>query len=181
MDYKTLLQESDESALQALMDAYGPVLKRTAILLVKDRQLAEEVVQDTFITAFRKSHQLSSNDAIKGWLITITLNGCRSRMRTWNWRNLFPAKEETAFDQLEETDLLPEAKLLTAIEEQRVHQAVQALPYTYREPITLYYFHDMTVDELAKAMNAKPNTVKTRLARGRAILKKELLKGGDDG
>lgn len=162
------------------MDAYGPLLKRTAVLLVKDRQLAEEVVQDTFITAFRKSHQLSSNDKIKGWLVTITLNGCRSRMRTWNWRHLFPAKDETAFDQLEETALLPEAQLLAAIEEQRVHKAVQALPYSYREPITLYYFHDMTVDELAGVMNTKQNTVKTRLARGRALLKNELSKGGDD-
>ncbi|AOM84254.1 RNA polymerase ECF-type sigma factor [Salisediminibacterium beveridgei] len=144
MSFKEQLAGGDEEALSALMDTYGSVLMRTAILLVKDRQLAEEVVQDTFVTAYKKIHQLESDDKLKGWLVTITVNGCRSRMRTWIWRNLYTAKDEDVFQDMEETSLLPEAQLLTAIENEELHEAVQSLPYNYREPIALFLFsrHD---------------------------------------
>ena len=177
LSFKEQLAGGDEEAMAHLMDTYGGVLMRTAVLLVKDKQLAEEVVQDTFVTAYRKIHQLESDDKLKGWLVTITVNGCRSRMRSWSWRNLFPAKEEAVFDGLEEDVMLPEEQLLTAIEDQRVHEAVQSLPYTYREPIALFYFHEMSLQELADTLDLKVNTIKTRLSRGKALLKETLSKG----
>ena len=181
LSFKEQLAGGDEEALSALMDTYGGVLMRTAVLLVKDKQLAEEVVQDTFVTAFQKIHQLESDEKLKGWLVTITVNGCRSRMRTWSWRNLFTAKDENVFDHMEEDDMLPEAQLLTAIENEELHEAVQSLPYSYREPIALFYFHDMTLQELADTLDLKLNTIKTRLARGRTLLRETLMKGATAG
>ncbi|HEY2420281.1 MAG TPA: sigma factor, partial [Neobacillus sp.] len=73
------------------MDDYGDLLLRTACLLLRDRQSAEEAVQDTFIQAFAKMNQLQEPERLKAWLVRIVVNRCRMKQRTWSWRNIFPS------------------------------------------------------------------------------------------
>jgi RNA polymerase sigma-70 factor (ECF subfamily) len=162
------------------MQLYGNELLRTAVLLVKDHYLAEEIVQDTFVTAFQKMEQLEDGSKLKGWLVIITVNGCRARMRKWSWKNIFLAKKEAAFNQLAETDPLPEAALLTAQRNELLHKGIQSLAYHYREAITLFYFHELPIREISEMLQENENTVKTRIARGRRLLKDFLERGDED-
>lgn len=177
MDLVERLRSGEESALNELMQLYGNELVRTAVLLVKDYYLAEEIVQDTFVTAFQKIEQLEDDRKLKGWLVIITVNGCRARMRKWSWKNIFLAEKEAAFDQLAETDPLPEAALLTAQRNEHLHKGIQSLTYHYREAITLFYFHELSIREISEMLEENENTVKTRIARGRRLLKDFLQKG----
>ncbi len=175
------LKQKEEAAVIEMMDRYGDSLLRTAILLVKDPHLAEEVVQDTFVTAYQKIHQLHDERKLRSWLLMITANGCRGRMRKWSWKNIFLHQEQEQEDHLiDEHELLPEETLIATWRDQQLRDAITLLPYHYREAITLYYFQELTIKEIVAFLKENENTVKTRLARARTLLKIELMKGGVD-
>jgi RNA polymerase sigma factor (sigma-70 family) len=169
----------DESALRLLMDEYGDMLLRTASLLLKDRQSAEEAVQDTFIQAYAKMSQLKEPDRLKAWLIRIVVNRCRMRQRTWSWRNIFPAGG-SELQTNEDADFTAGAEELFMVEwhNVRLAESMRNLDYLYRECLTLYYFHEMNIREISEQLNTSENTIKSRLARGRTLLKKILVKEG---
>ncbi|RXI96186.1 sigma-70 family RNA polymerase sigma factor [Anaerobacillus alkaliphilus] len=179
MDLVERLKRKEEAAVIEMMNKYGDSLLRTAILLVKDPHLAEEIVQDTFVMAYQKIYQLHDEQKLKSWLLMITTNGCRARMRKWSWKNIFLHQEQEQEDHLiDEHELLPEETLIATWRDQQLREAITLLPYHYREVITLYYFQELTVKEIALLIKENENTVKTRLARARALLKVELTKGG---
>ncbi|MDF2670230.1 MAG: polymerase ECF-type sigma factor [Paenibacillus sp.] len=171
------LREKDQEALKTIMEQYGDLLLRTAYLLVRDQQAAEEAVQDTFITAFHKIDQLQDAAKLKSWLTRITINRCRMKQRTWDWRHLFPfARIEPEHNEAEE--MLPDDYLLKEWRNAKLSDAIHKLKYSYREAIILYYYNELSIQEIVESTGANVNTVKARLARGRAQLKVLLTKGG---
>ena len=168
------LKRKEELALVELMHLYGDYLLRMAFLLLKDHQTAEEAVQDTFLIAFEKISQLENEAVLKSWLTTITMNRCREQMRKWNWKSIF-----LNFDIIErfnesETSPGPEDNLLEVEWNQHITTAIQQLDYKYREVITLFYFNELKITEIAALTGSKENTVKSRLKRGKQQLKQIL-------
>lgn len=161
------------------MDLYGDMLLRTAYLLLKDLQTAEEAVQDTFIQAYAKINQLQDPERLKAWLIAITVNRCRMKQRTWSWRRIFPASGSSEWPA-EEAGHTAGAEELAITNWQNVQltEAVRSLDYIYRECMTLYYFHEMSIREISEQLDVPENTVKSRLSRGRIVLKQLLEKEG---
>lgn len=178
MDVIERLARQDEEALRMLMEAYGDRLHRTAFLLLKDLQAAEEAVQDTFIQAYRKIGQLQDRDKLSGWLLRILLNRCRMKQRTWSWRNLLP--DMRAERDTETPEPGPEQALLLAHRQQSLHEAIGRLDYKYREVITLYYYHELSIAAITEQLNANENTIKARLARGRRLLR-TILEANEEG
>ncbi|NBD23110.1 sigma-70 family RNA polymerase sigma factor [Paenibacillus sp. T1] len=155
-----------------LMDAHGDRLLRTAYLLLKDLQAAEEAVQDTFVQAYRKIGQLEDPAKLGSWLLRIALNRCRMKQRTWSWRHIFPSPRMEL--DAEPGDPGPEESLLLELRGVQVHEAIGRLDYKYREVITLFYYQELSVAEIAEQLQTNENTIKARLARGRRLLKAEL-------
>lgn len=171
------LKEKDEYALLEIMNSYGDYLLRTAYLLVKDYHTAEETVQDTFITAFEKIHQLKDPQKLKSWLTTIVINKCRSQMRKWSWKTVF-----LHFDlikKIKENEIVqnPEEFMLELNRNEAISDAILQLDYKYREVITLFYYNEMKITEIALHIKTNENTVKSRLQRARNLLKDMILKG----
>ncbi len=160
------------------MERYGDELLRTAYLLIKDQQAAEEAVMDTFIQAYNKIQQLKEPDKLRSWLFRIVVNRCRMRIRTWSWRHMLPFAQLDRM--IEETEPGPEVQLLTQWRNEQLSNAVHRLDYIYREVITLYYYNGLTVAEIADQIMSNENTVKARLSRGRKKLKR-MLEGEGDG
>lgn len=175
------LRNREEKAYLKIMNLHGNHLLHIAILLVKDHYIAEEVVQDTFVTAFKKIDQLDEAKKLKSWLITITINECRSRMRKWSWKNiLLHHDSQSETNIVDENGQGPEEALLITWQNAQLHEAIGELPYKYREVITLYYFEELSIKEIIEMINEKENTIKTRLSRGRRLLKKSIQKGGEE-
>lgn len=175
------LKNKEESALQELMSLYGDYLLRTAFLLLKDRYTCEEIVQDTFITAFEKIHQLDEPEKLKSWLTSITVNRCKMMMRKWSWKNIllnFDFAERIRGDEHVES---PEAQLLVDFDNKSLSESIQELDYKYREVLTLYYFNEMKISEIAVLLYIAESTVKTRLKRGRSHLREIIEKGEEAG
>lgn len=180
MDVIQQLKERDETALENLVHLYGDYLTKMAYLLVKDFYLAEEVVQDTFIKAYEHISQLEDPNRLKSWLTSIAVNICRGHMRKWSWKHIFLHQKENAeMNMIDEITDTPEEVLFSAIRNQELFSAIQTMDYKYREVITLYYFNEFKIQEIAGMMNEKEATIKTRLARGRSYLKELLLKEGN--
>ena len=178
MDIVEKLRKQDETALVEVMNQYGDYLLRMAYLLVKDHQRAEEAVQDTFITAFKKIHQLKEGNLLKSWLTTITINHCRQQMRSWGYRHIVPNLEVVERITRDETMASPEDDILEVEWNQHLSSAIHQLDYKYREVITLFYFNEMKVAEISALTNVKENTIKSRLKRGKEMLKGILEKEG---
>ncbi|QHW29864.1 sigma-70 family RNA polymerase sigma factor [Paenibacillus rhizovicinus] len=169
MDVVERLLHKDEDALRLLMEMYGDRLLRTAYLLLKDVQAAEEAVQDTFIQAFHKIGQLQEPAKLGAWLLRITLNRCRMKQRTRSWRHMLPDLRAERETELAEPG--PEDALLLGLQQTQLHEAIGRLDYKYREVITLYYYQELSIADITEQLQANENTIKARLARGRKQLK----------
>lgn len=156
----------DETA-DVLLDRYGDMILRLAFSCMKNLPDAEDVLQDVFLKILEKNPAFESEEHRKAWLIRVTVNICRSRLRS-PWRRHKELEEADAF--LEEADWL---------EGNEVLDAVMALPEKYREVIHLYYYEDYSVGQIASLLGRKEATVRSLMFRARAILK-NTLKGAVD-
>ena len=125
---------------------------------------AEDVVQEVFIKLLESNKAFSDGEHLKAWLIRVTVNLCRDKLRKSNRETLV----ENAF------------ALKTGEEKPDVIEAVKSLPENYRNTIYLHYYEGYTAKEIGKILDAKENTVLSWLSRGREALRKELDGGFDD-
>lgn len=133
-----------------------------ALVQMKNTADAEDVLQDTFLQLVAKKPKFESEDHLKAWLLRVALNRCHSLHRSSWWRKTVSLSEELIAPQSDESD-----SLLTV---------VYSLPPKYREVIHLYYYEDLSVEDVAKILNIKYDAAAQRLARARKMLK-EKLKG----
>lgn len=173
------LRSGDDSALRWLMEQYGNDIMRTAALLLKDHHLAEDVSQEVFITAFQKITQYRGEGSMRGWLLQMTVNRCRSKMRLVSWKRLF-FREVTGEEMTAQSDMLnsPDAGSDRWAEKLSLRETIEAMPLKYREVIVLYYYQDLTINEIAQVLGEPENTIKSKLMRGRRLLRHQLEEGG---
>jgi len=125
---------------------------------------AEDVTQEVFIKLLETNKTFRDSEHIKAWLIRVTINLCRDKMKK--------TSRETLVD-----NVLP---LKTNEEKPDVLEAVKALSENYRNTIYLHYYEGYTAKEIGKILGAKESTVLSWLSRGRDALRKELDGGVDD-
>lgn len=138
-------------------------LFRSAWALTGSRAIAEEVVQDCFELAWRNIDQLRDRKLAKAWLFQI--------LRRAALRNLAPPNEPYQ----EELDQRRGSDAVAALEQRMdILGAMQILPAIHREVLTLFYFEDMAVAEMAVALEVAPGTVLSRLNRAREALREAM-------
>ncbi|MYL33837.1 sigma-70 family RNA polymerase sigma factor [Pontibacillus yanchengensis] len=171
------LRQRDEEALQYIMNRYGNELIRSAYLMVKDQQLAEEIVQDGFVKVFDKIHQLQDESKLKSWLMTIVLNQCRSKIRTKRFRFPFLPFDPSERDVEAGEDDSPEELVVQMQKSESLVEHIHNLDHHYREVIILFYYHDYSLEKMVEITNVKKSTIKSRLRRARMQLRDRLEKG----
>ncbi|HWI47816.1 MAG TPA: sigma-70 family RNA polymerase sigma factor [Rummeliibacillus sp.] len=162
--------------LNYLMDEYGEKLTNLAYGYCKDWGKAEEIVQDVFITCFhqyKSSHKIKS---YKAWIYRITINRAKDSLRT-AWFKRVSVQNEL-FAHLTSNTSTPERNLESNETSEQLANAIMQLPLKYREMIILFYYEELSIQEISEIINMNENTVKTRLNRGREKLK-PLLERGD--
>ena len=154
-----------EVNIESIMNEYGDSLLRMCTLYVKDRYLAEDIVQDTFIKVYQKYHTFNNYSQEKTWIMSIAINTCKNYMRG-SWLS----KVKTGVF-LESTSLINiEEDVLQAEEEKDLLEKVMQLKVKYREVILLYYYQEVGVKDIAEILNIKEGTVRVRLQRARQQL-----------
>lgn len=156
--------------------------------LTRDPVLSEDVVQDALLRAFRALGQFRG-ESPRAWLFAIVRNCCRSAQTPGGAVSLVVHEsslgEEAAAQLREQPDPgpSPEDEVLRKAEIGQVRAAIEAIPEPFREAIVLRELEDLSYAEIAEVTGVPIGTVMSRLARGRAMLAKELLpasRAGDE-
>ncbi len=157
-------QLDSRSELDRLMEQYGSTLLRMSALYLKDANLAQDAVQETFLKAYRHLKDYRGESSEKTWLTTICVNTCRDMLRTAWFRH----QSRIALDKL------PETPVPFAFPDDTVLTEVMGLPAKYREVVLLRYYQGLKLKEVASALRLSPGKVRSRLNRANAILRDRL-------
>jgi RNA polymerase sigma-70 factor (ECF subfamily) len=157
----------DLSAFEGIVRRWQHRLVSMAWRFCRDRAIAEEMAQEVFLKAFRSLASFRGESASSTWLISIAVNTYRSRLRiegqplpSLDPTRIFVA-ERSALHDLEDHERA-----------EAVRPAVLTLPARYREAIVVYYFEDKDLAEAARILGVAEGTLKTRLHRGRGLLRR---------
>ncbi len=145
----------------ALATRYIDTVFRVALNYLKNAADAEDVAQNVFLKLWKESKSFQSDDHIRHWLIRVTINECKSLLRSpWRSAENFDDYARTLhFDTPERSELF---------------YAVMALPQKYRVSIYLHYYEGYSTGEIAAMLKLPRATVSTHLHRARKLLAEEL-------
>jgi RNA polymerase sigma factor (sigma-70 family) len=164
--------------LAYVMKEYGTYLYKIAYLYVKNHETAEEIVQDVFVD-YHFKQQFEERASLKTYLVKMTIYKSQNELRSFRALKR-QVKHFAETYMTKDVDVAVEQKL----ENERMIDALFQLPIKYREVLIFYYYESYTTREISQLLLLSENTVKTRLARGRTLLKTKLpiTKGGiEDG
>lgn len=148
--------------IEQLIVEYGDMVYRLAISRVKNKEEAEDIFQEVFLKVYEKMPEFVSKENEKYWIIRVTINLSKNLLTTAWHRKVSPLEEDVHFEEQEVSD---------------VYFEVLKLPLKYRTIIQLFYYEDLSIEEISEIMKINSNTVKTRLRRAREKLKIR-LEGG---
>ena len=165
--------------LEQCMDAHGKEIYSFCKSLTGNQMEADDLYQDTFLTAMEKDDKIHMEGNPKSYLLSVAVRLWKNRKRKFAWRNRI-AGMETFVDGWEEhgTESVrqdsPEEIFFGEEEKQIVRHAVRGLPEKHRVVVLLFYMEEMTVAEIAAVLKLPQGTVKSRLHHARQQLQNEL-------
>ena len=183
------LKQGDATAVPDLQTIYGARIYQLAFRYMKNREDAEEVAQDVLLRVYRKIDAFRGDAALSSWIYRITFNTAMSRLRTLKHRR--PA--EVPYETVSRTDLadpatprevpdwsdLADDQLLRSEMRTRLVSALSGLPDIYRAAVLLRDVQGLSTEEASGVLGVKPQTLKSRLHRGRLILREQLADFAD--
>ena len=165
-DLITLLKAGNESALKEVMAMYKKPIYNYLNMLLGNRQLAEELTQDTFVKVYFKAHTLKTDhpQACKAWIYTIATNLARSEFRKKRLKKVLSLTDVNDRQVSHNPDF--EGKMILA-------QMVTHIPEKWRVPLVMKEMDNFSFDEIAQILNKPLGTVKSMVFRGKEFLKKQ--------
>jgi RNA polymerase sigma-70 factor (ECF subfamily) len=167
-----------------LADAYGPKIHQLAFRYLRNKEDAEEVVQDVLYKVYRNVGEFRGEAALSSWIYRITFNAAMSRLRSASYQRAQEAQRALASAADADTaQALPEPvdwsnmadeQVLRSQLRRRLATAVLTLPAIYRAPVVLRDLQGMSTEEASAMLRVKDQTLKSRLHRGRLMLRKQL-------
>jgi RNA polymerase sigma-70 factor (ECF subfamily) len=176
------LQARDETAVHELAERYGPRIYQLALRQMKNPEDAEEVTQDVLVKVYRKIGAFRGDSALSSWIYRITFNTAMSRLRSSRLERAAQHRERRddqderskATPQPADWSHMPDEELLRAQLRRAVMAAIQELPEIYRVPVVLRDIEGLTTEEASTRLHVKDQTLKSRLHRGRLLLRERL-------
>jgi len=151
--------------INEIIDRYQDTVYGLALARTGNRADADDVFQEVFLAYHQCGKTFRDEEHRKAWLLRTTINQCRRvTSSTWRRKTVPLSEREDAPVQFRERS------------ENQVWEALQGLAEDYRLPIYLFYFQELSTQEIAKILAVRPGTVRMRLTRGREQLR-EALKG----
>jgi RNA polymerase sigma-70 factor (ECF subfamily) len=182
----TRLQTGDEHAMVDLADTYSPKIQQLAFRYLRNKEDAEEVVQDVLFKVYRNVGTFRGDAALSSWIYRITFNTAMSRLRTASYQRSQGDAQRASAAEADAQDAgvpqqdvadwsdMADDQIFRSELRHRVFGAILALPAIYRAPVMLRDIQGMSTEEASAVLRVKDQTLKSRLHRGRLILRKQL-------
>ncbi len=166
------LKRQDANALQDLIDLHGNSIRKLVGRLMAFDPEMEDVIQNVWIQVWRKIGSFRNESSLKTWITRIAISQTRNHQRSVR-RWVRRLQDRWTMDYQKNHDsVLQESKVDPRWES--IQSAMKKLPYRDREILVLVYLQDNTVQELARTMNQKMNTLEVRLHRAKKLLKRTI-------
>lgn len=159
-----------ERLLNRLMQDYATELKKIAYLYINDRAECEDIIQEVYINCFHNLSAFRGESNYKTWLIRITINKCKDHQRRWNVKNLL----YRPFTNLLKKEDSAEEQYFHHQNSKELMEEIALLPTKFKEVLILFYFQEMSMQEISEILEINHNTVKSRILRGKNALMKNL-------
>ena len=175
------LKAHDPAAVADLSNSYGSKIYQLAFRYLKNREDAEEVAQDVILKVYQKIDAFRGDSALSSWIYRITFNAAMSRLREFK-QNL-PAAPEQSHDndtaqptkrEVVDWSPLADEEVFRAEMRRTLVRALQDLPVLYRTPVILRDVQGLSTEEASAVLHVKEQTLKSRLHRGRLMLREQL-------
>lgn len=149
-----------DDCIENVVKFYSNMVYRLAFSQTRNKSDADDIFQEVFMRYIKKQPQFETEEHRKAWLIRVTIN-CTKKLWASSWlKKTKPLDENMTFETREDTNL---------------HYELQKLPIKYRVVIHLFYYEDLSIEEISSVLKRKPSTIRTQLTRARYKLK-EILK-----
>lgn len=163
----------DALAFVVLVNRYKNMVFTLAFRMLKNREEAEEVAQDTFVKVFRSLEKFKGESKFSTWVYRITYNGCLDRLKKLN-----KEPRVVTLDELDRSAMETMTNALDFLEQREraklIQHSLQTLPDDYGLLLTLFYFEELTLEEISVIVGKTTNHVKVKLFRARKRLAKVL-------
>ena len=176
------MRARDASAVADLASLYGPRIQQLAFRYLKNWEDAEEVAKDVLMKVYRKIEAFRGDAALSSWIYRITFNTAMSRLRTARFSR--PAEVHQTEIETENAEILrvepadwtslADESVMRVEMRQKLVEALTHLPTVYRVPVLLRDIQGLSTEEASAVLRVKPQTLKSRLHRGRLILRKHM-------
>src|SRR5689334_10486999 len=193
MDLIQRLRRGDESAFAFLVDQLQTAMVRIALMYVHDQEIAEEVVQETWISVLKGLDKFEGRSSLKTWIFSILINRAKTRAQREGRSVPFSALEQTD-DDLDEPavesdrftesghwktipdswDGIPEELLLSQETSSVINMAIEKLPPNQRQVITLRDVNGLSSEEARNVLNISETNQRVLLHRARASVRRAL-------
>lgn len=167
--YINQIIEGETNAFSILVNRYKDLVFTLALRMLKNREEAEEVSQDTFIKTYKSLHKFKGDSKFSTWIYKVAYNTCLDRLKM-NKKHY----NDVVIDEFTEHQIKTIDNALDNIEQQEYNKTIQdclnLLPSDDSFLLTLYYFEDYSLEEIAKVVGLKANNVKVKIFRSRKKL-----------
>lgn len=178
-EFLQLLRKRDPGACAQCVQEHSNGLYRLALRMLRDRQEAEDIVQETFLSAFRNIDSFQGRSSIGTWLFRIAYNAALMRLRKAHPETLSLEGSDSGEGEGEPLELfdfsgIPENEALNHEIHDQIEAAIQAMPSNLRVVFALRELEDLSTAGTAEVLDLSEEAVKTRLHRGRLWLRERL-------
>jgi RNA polymerase sigma-70 factor (ECF subfamily) len=164
-------QQGDVGAFEELARPMLDLLYTFSLRVVGNEQEAEDIAQEALVRALHNHRRFDPERPFKPYLVRITLNLCRDRLRTVWWSRVLPLGEAPR-----ETTPGPELLTEAAERDAKVRHALSTLPRKYREAISLFHLEDLSYADMADITGTRVPALKQRVRRGLVMLDEALAR-----
>jgi RNA polymerase sigma-70 factor (ECF subfamily) len=184
------LKGGDVSAVGDLERIYRTKIYQLAFRYMKNHEDAEEVTQDVLLRVHQKIGAFRGDAALSSWIYRITFNTAMSRLRSVKYRRPFEIPQADLLSARDDGRPAPAGEVAdwSSMADDEVHRAelrrrlvvaLKDLPTIYRVPVVLRDVQGLSTEEASALLQLKPQTLKSRLHRGRLILRQSLAEFSD--
>lgn len=145
-----------------MVEKYSQMVYRLAFSMMKNKYDADDIHQEVFVKFLKKTPRFDNEEHEKAWFIRVTVNCCTNYHKT-AWKRKTVSLSE--YERQEEAEIPIEQP-----DPDDLIETVKRLPEKYRAVIHLFYYEEMSVEEVAKALHRRTSTVRTQLVRARRML-----------
>lgn len=168
-----LCLEGDRAAQEKLFKVYSPIMLGICMRYTKDRDEAEDVMQEAFIKIFTSLTGFRGEGSFEGWMKRIVVNTALN-----NYYKSKKTQTDKNFDDIRETEIVQDDEEIVELrfKQAEMLEAIQMLPSGYKQVFNLYVFEKYKHREIADMLNISVNTSKSQLSKARNYLQKLLLR-----